>query len=451
MVMIGLEIHLQLLTRSKLFCKCSTNYQQEVNSNICEICTSQPGSKPLAPNKKAIHQLLKVALALGTEVLTGKKIPIQRKHYFYPDLPSNYQRTSKPIAVNGKLGNVRIREMHIEEDPGRFDIRTGNVEYNRSGVPLVEIVTEPDMNSPEQARAFLESLAMMLDYIEVTKREEGSMRIDANVSIEGGNRVEIKNINSFKGVFTALNYEIVRQKLMREKGLEVQQETRHYDDSQGITIGSRKKETVDDYRYIPDPDLAPIIITKQMVTEAKKEIPELPEAKASRLVKEYKIDEHDAKIIVADKKIAEIFEALAKRGIEPTLCARWLNRDLRKQLNYRKLGTNEAQLNITSLEHILKQLQTKKIHEGIAEQMLIDLLDKGTVKLLEKLSDKEKIASIVDEVLRHNQQAVADYERGEKKALNYIFGAIMKKTGKAADPKIVMDTLKERLNEKGAS
>ncbi|MEM3372585.1 MAG: Asp-tRNA(Asn)/Glu-tRNA(Gln) amidotransferase subunit GatB, partial [Candidatus Anstonellales archaeon] len=284
-VIIGLEIHLQLNTQSKLFCTCSTNYQKDPNTNICEICTSQPGSKPMAINKKAIEYVIKLAKALNAQVITDRKIYIQRKHYFYPDLPSNYQRTSLPIAVNGMLDNIRIREIHLEEDPGRYDIRTGLVEYNRCGNPLIEIVTEPDFKSAEQTKRFLEKLAILLDYLEITRREEGSMRVDANISLKGSNRVEIKNINSFRGVITALNYEITRQNTLLKQNLKVERETRHFDEGQGITIGSRKKETVDDYRYIPDPDLVPIVISKEMLE--KIQLPELPEQKIERLQKEY--------------------------------------------------------------------------------------------------------------------------------------------------------------------
>lgn len=447
MVMIGLEIHLQLLTRSKLFCKCPTEYQQEPNTVICEICTSQPGSKPLAPNKKAVEQLLKVALALNATAIINEPIVIQRKHYFYPDLPSNYQRTSKPLAVGGMLANVRIRELHLEEDPGRFDIRTGLVEYNRSGVPLVELVTEPDIKSPQQARDFLENLGLLLDYLEVTKREEGSMRIDANISIEGGNRVEIKNINSFKGVFTALNYEIVRQKLMKEKGLEIVQETRHFDESQGITIGSRKKETVDDYRYIPDPDLEPIIIDELLIKQIKSDLPELPEQKAIRIVEQYGIDKPDAAVLVNDKNIANVFEVLVKKGINPLICVKWLNRDLRKQLNYRGITYNQSKISDIQLYEILDLLQKKRIHDGIAEQMLIQLLDTGAMQKQEKISTETELIAIIETIIKENYKAVADYEHGEEKAFNFLFGAVMKKTGKKADPDIVRKLLKEKLKK----
>ncbi len=447
MAVIGLEIHLQLLTRSKLFCNCPADYQVEPNTNICEICTSQPGSKPMSPNKRALEQLLKVALALNAEVITEKDIDILRKHYFYPDLPSNYQRTSKPIALNGKLGKVRIRELHIEEDPGRYDIRTGNVEYNRCGVPLVEVVTEPDIKSPEEARMFLEEFANLLDYLEVTKREEGSMRIDANVSLEGGNRVEIKNINSFKGVYTALQYEITRQKLLNEKGLQVAQETRHFDEAQGITIGSRKKESVDDYRYIPDPDLMPIVIRKKDVEAIMSSLPELPSTKKERFVKQYCLEEKEAFVLCQDKAIAEAYEKLVAYGIDSKLCARWLNRDLRKQLNYRSITFQASGITVEQLGELLKKLQRNEIHEGIAEEMLINLLDRGSFDEKKKVSDEETILEIVEGVLKENSKAVDDYLAGNPKAFNFLFGSVMKKTQKLADPDIVKRILLKKIQE----
>ncbi|HIH64478.1 MAG TPA: Asp-tRNA(Asn)/Glu-tRNA(Gln) amidotransferase subunit GatB, partial [Methanothermobacter thermautotrophicus] len=258
----GLEIHVQLDTRSKLFCRCPTDYQEAPpNTNICPVCLNQPGAKPYPPNRSALEGALKIALMLDCRI-NPEITYFMRKHYNYPDLPSGYQRTSIPVGLEGELNGVRIREVHIEEDPGQYKPDQGTVDFNRSGIPLIEIVTEPDMTSPEEARNFLRELIRVLEYSGCA-RGEGTMRADVNISLEGGKRVEIKNINSIKGAYKALKFEMIRQKNLLKRGVEVKQETRAFLESQMITVSMRLKEEAEDYRYIPDPDLPPMKFTDE--------------------------------------------------------------------------------------------------------------------------------------------------------------------------------------------
>ena len=284
-MMCGLEIHVQLETESKLFCDCPTNYQDApANTNICPVCLNQPGAKPHPTNKKALENALMIALMLNCEI-DQDVIYFMRKHYDYPDLPSGYQRTSIPIGINGELNGIRIREIHAEEDPGQYNPDRGFVNFNRSGIPLVEIVTEPDIKSPEEARNFLKELIRVLEY-SGGARGEGTMRADVNISINGGNRVEMKNINSIKGAYKALKFELVRQKNLMKRGVEVKQETRAYLESQMITVAMRLKEDADDYRFITDPDLPPMQISDETIQRISDTMPEAPHNKVKRFVED---------------------------------------------------------------------------------------------------------------------------------------------------------------------
>ncbi|MEM2974338.1 MAG: Asp-tRNA(Asn)/Glu-tRNA(Gln) amidotransferase subunit GatB [Candidatus Micrarchaeia archaeon] len=452
MMVIGLEIHVQLKTQEKIFCRCPTNYRMaEANENICPICTGQPGCKPMAVNSKALENAIKIALALQCEL--KRNIFIQRKHYFYPDLPSGYQRTSKPIGVNGKLGDIRIREIHIEEDPGRYELKKGIVDYNRSGIPLIEIVTEPNIKSPEEARAFLEELAVILGYLDAGRDDPGSSRIDANLSIDNGARVEVKNINSFKGVYTALMYEQVRQQNMLRRGAEVIRETRHFDEASGTTIGLRKKEAEEDYRYFPDPDIPPILITREMIDDIKRSIPELPRQKSNRFVSEYRIKPDDAWILVSEQEIACLFEKMANefKGREQKI-ASWIRGPLKKQLNYRNLTFKESGLTQESLSNLFSEFSKGLITDRGMERCLIEMLDKklsfsdAVIKLgLSKIQDYSKLEEIVDEELRNNPKPIEDYKKGNEKALNFVIGQIVKKSKGMVDSKEAKDIILKKL------
>ena len=466
-IKIGLEIHVQLKTSSKLFCSCPTDYRDKpANVNICPICTGQPGAKPMGLNSKALEQLLKIGLALGCGF--NHDVVVMRKHYFYPDLPTGFQRTSRSIGYEGKLGKIRIREIHIEEDPGRYELRQGTVDYNRAGVPLVEIVTEPDMESPEDARLFLDELDAILNYLDAGRDEPGSLRVDANISINQqtdhglieGTRVEIKNINSFKGVFDALNYEIVRQNNVLRRGGKIERETRHFDESTGSTVSLRKKETEEDYRYMPDPDVPPILISEDRILKIKEKLPELPRQKAERLEKQYKIKQDGAWILSMDMNLAKLFEELVfkveSKGviIDAQKIASWIRGPLKKQLNYRKITYAESCLNSEWISDLLVMFFKDELTDRGAEQVLIAMIDKkenpreAAEKMnLLKSKDQGEVERFVDEVLSSQKKAVDDYLAGNEKSLNFLIGQVIKATKGRADSKVVKELILKKIKK----
>jgi aspartyl-tRNA(Asn)/glutamyl-tRNA(Gln) amidotransferase subunit B len=441
-----------LKTKSKLFCNCPTDYRDvEPNMNICPTCTGQPGSKPFGPNKTALQNLLKIAIALNCKVLDDSTM--QRKHYFYPDLPSGYQRTSKPIGIEGRLGRIRIREVHIEEDPGRYELRNGTVDYNRAGVPLIEIVTEPDMSTPVEAREFLEEIAAILGYLNVARDEPGSMRVDANISIEGGTRTEVKNINSFKGVYTALSFEVIRQENLLRRGGKVERETRHFDEVSGRTVSMRKKESEEDYRYMPDPDAPPIVINHAALRELQKTMPELPRAKSERFVKQYSIRPEDAWIVVSEIELADMFESMAKK-FEPQKLVLWLRGPVKKQLNYRNIALAQSGLGVADLSSLFNDFIDGNITDDGMENALIALLDRkvpySSIRQdLMKITDVSEVEKAVDTVLAlpESAPAVADYLKGSEKALNFVIGRIMKETKGKADSKTVKELVLRKIKK----
>ncbi|NPA86705.1 MAG: Asp-tRNA(Asn)/Glu-tRNA(Gln) amidotransferase subunit GatB [Candidatus Diapherotrites archaeon] len=443
---IGFEIHVQLKTESKLFCPCPTNYwEAEPNSNVCPVCLGLPGSKPHPVNEESIRKALMVALSLGMEV--KPKILFLRKHYFYPDLPSGYQRTSTPLAVNGRLGKVRIREIHVEEDPGRYDLKEGLVDFNRSGVSLIEIVTEPDMTSVEEAETFLKDLHLLLTYLGVILNPSVVFRVDANISLEGGERVEIKNINSIESVKKALRYEILRQKRLLESGRGVKRETRHWDEARGVTVSLRVKETEEDYRYMPDPDIPPVSIDPSLVEELRSSLPELPWERKERFVREYGVDRTVADALVRDKALGEFFEEKAGE-ISPKFWAEFLTSRLKGELNYRGLDFSA----VPSKEGVF--LIAKAWHDGrITKEAAVELLRKlldgeiGDVSAeIEKFSVVENVEDVVREVVEAFPEVVEDYRKGKKAAINRLVGEVMKRTRGRADARRVRELLEKLLS-----
>ncbi len=464
---IGLEIHVQLNSEGKMFCECPTNYgHAEPNANICPICTGQPGAKPMAVNKQALSHVLRIAKMLGAEPELEKEIFVQRKHYFYPDLPSGYQRTSKPVAKRGTLNGIGIWEVHFEEDPGRYELRKGFVDYNRSGVPLVEIVTAPDMRSPEDAKEFLGKLEWYLRYFNAIKDEVGTMRIDANVSIGEGARVEIKNINSFSNVYDALSFELKRQKTQIEQGARITQETRHFDENSGITVRLRKKETADDYRYVPDPDIPPLVVSAVEWKTAGEEVAELPDDRAKRIAKDYGITPVDAVVLVIEREFADVYELLAKSGkFEPQKLANWMRGPLRKQLNYRNLLFRSSGLNGKHLGELYGMLSSGKITDRAADMILIRMLDSDVlVKVREsssyielkemphdiagdlgllKSSDASALRKACEDAVKENRKAVADYKAGNAKSIFFLVGKVLGKAQGTVDAKEVEKIIRE--------
>ena len=478
-VMIGLEVHSQLATRTKLFCACETPQALQLapNTKTCPICLGHPGSKPLV-NKKAVEFAIKIALGLECNVATTMQF--SRKTYFYPDLAKNYQITQyeSPLGTNGKIilnsGKIiRIRRVHVEEDPAGL-IHTENfslADYNRSGIPLVEIVTEPDMHTAEEAREFLKKLSAILTYLEV-RTDWCVMKADVNVSIKerGFTRVEIKNVNGLKEVEEAIKYEIRRQ-----EASDVNQETRQWDAARAITISLRSKETEADYGYIIDPDIPTITISNEWKEQIQKSIPELGAKKTQRFIQQFKLDKNDAAILASDPALATLLETLASRH-EPVLIARWLRRDVLRILNASDTKQNTVtdennELEQTILQQPVKEktakdinqehlselftlLEQKKISDKTAQEIMPLILNENISpityvkeKKLEIVNDDLLLTSIAQDVIKEQQQAVIDLRNGRPEAFEFLVGQIMRKTKGKAAPESSRKALRDVLEK----
>lgn len=464
-IVIGLEVHLELSTETKLFCGCPTyvkNSEDKPNSRVCDTCLGMPGSKPIL-NKKAVEHAIKLCLALGCKI--SPELVFSRKSYFYPDMSKNYQISQYeiPLGIGGKLKlsdgkEVGLRRVHLEEDPASLIHPEGMekskfvlVDYNRSGNPLVEVVTEPDLTSPEEARDFMKQLITVVNYLEIFDVKRCVIKADANVSIKesGYTKVEIKNITGFKEIERALKYEVERQKKEVEEGKKIQQETRAWDSDTGITRLTRTKETEEDYGYIIDPDLVKIEITNDKVNEIKQTMPELPHDKVKKYIKQYKIMKEDAEIIAAEKLLAEMFEKVAKE-IDPILAAKWLRRELLRVMNYNKKEMHELLIDERHMIDLLKLIESKKITEATAQKTLEKLIVKpfDVNKYVEKeslvaVSDKKEIEKFCKKAIEESPQAVEDYKEGKEKALHFIIGKVMQYTKGQATPKEVNEILKK--------
>jgi aspartyl-tRNA(Asn)/glutamyl-tRNA(Gln) amidotransferase subunit B len=459
-VKIGLEVHVQLnKLKTKIFCGCTTDYHNDPpNSHVCPVCLGLPGAMPVI-NKKAVEAAIKVGLALNCKI--EEHTQFYRKNYYYPDLPRGFQITQYDfpissqgyIIIEGEDGEhkVRITRAHMEEDPGRL-VHEGTIDkskytlidYNRSGMALLEVVSEPDIRSPKEARRYLDKLRNILEYLDVFDGNlEGALRVDANISIMGGQRAEIKNISSHKGAERALLYEIVRQKNVLRRGGVVVQETRHFDEVREITLSMRTKEEAHDYRYFPEPDLLPLKISG-WAPAIKETLPELPDARRLRFVEQYGITDDHAKALTSELKLAIFYEDVAKRT-DPKMAAVWICDVLKGELNYRDLTTDAFKK-----EHILsiiELLASKKITEDGAVDIIRTILDKGGSPegiIKEKglaVVEGDIVETAVLEAIKENPQAVADYKAGKEKALNSLVGAVMKKTKGRADARTVREVL----------
>ena len=464
-VVIGLEIHVELNTKTKLFCGCPTKGSEEPNSRTCPTCLGMPGSKPVL-NRKAVEFALKLCLALGCEV--SPELIFSRKSYFYPDMAKNYQISQYeiPLGKNGKLRlkggkEIGITRVHMEEDPASLVHPSGMkesmyvlVDYNRSGNPLAEIVTEPDMESADEARDFMKQLITVLGYLEIFDANGGIIKADANISVKesGYTRVEIKNITGFKEIERALMYEVNRQKDEARHGKAIAKETRSWDSEKGVTFSLRKKETEEDYGYVIDADLTAIEIGSKLLGEIKKSMPELAQDKVKKFVEKHRIKKEDAEILAAEKALAEMFEKVAEE-VDPVLAAKWLRRELVRVLNYNKKELHEAEIDEKHMIDLLKLVERKKITDSVASKILEKLIEKPFdvneyVKKegLEAVSDVSELERYCKEAIEENPKAIEDYRKGEAKALNFIVGSVMRKTKGKATPKEVNEIILRVIN-----
>ena len=453
--LIGLEIHGYLETKEKLFCTCRNFHdmkQIKQNTNICPICSGQPGSKPMLPNATAINKILEIGLILNCNInLIENKKPLifQRKHYDWPDMPYGYQRTisgaySNNVAIDGKFEGIRIKEVHLEEDPAAWNPENGRVDYNRSGVPLVEIVTEPDFNSAEEVESWLKKLILTLSYIKALNKDAG-IKADVNVNIKGiSERAEIKNVNSISEIIKAIDSELERQ----IKGKPRKSETRRWNSTEGKTEFMRSKEDQADYRFIPDPDLPILKITKERINEIKKKLPETPTEKLSKIIKKFKIDPINAEILTQNLEIAELYENIIKK-IDPKFALPWITVEWFSVLNFNKKTMDDVTINP---EHIIELLELLK-KNIITTLKAKDILRKFIPKSFSPKKEAEKsgkidelvLKKIVKSVLEKNKKTAEDYKNGEKNAFNFLMGQVMNATDKRADYQVARSLLEKEL------
>jgi len=471
-IVIGLEVHLQLNTKSKVFCGCSTDFGSAPNTQTCPVCLGFPGSLPVL-NRQALELGARVAIALSCQI--AKEIRFDRKNYFYPDLPKDYQisQFDQPLAQHGILNivtgesekKIRIRRVHLEEDTGKLFHQKDHslIDFNRSGMPLLEIVSEPDMNSPEEAYLYLTALKSILEYIDVSdcNMEEGSLRCDANISIRKkgdsvlGTKTEIKNMNSFKGVKAALEYESKRQMDSLEGGKRIVQETRLYNAEKCVTEPMRSKEEAHDYRYFPEPDLVPFDFEESLLERIHKDIPELPEPKKNRFIKDYLLSNYDAAVIVSDKNTANYFEKCVGLYDNPKAVANWLMGDISAYIKENNVLIKDLNLKPEHLADMLKMIDSGVITGKIAKTLLIEVIKTGIdprklvkEKGLEQISDVSLLEATTSQVISENPKSAEDFKNGKENALMFLVGKVMQKTKGRADPSKVNGMLREKL--KGA-
>lgn len=458
-VKIGLEIHGYLDTSEKLFCKCSTRVLEGgddlPNSRICPICTGTPGSKPMLPNGRAVEQLVRVALVLGCKVNVGQELVWQRKHYSWPDLPKGFQNTISGAhavfpAEKGKFKGVRITECHLEEDPAQWNPVSGKINYNRSGLPLIEIVTEPDFNNSEEVVRWLRNLILSLSYVKAIDKM-GGIKVDVNVSTYG-DRAEIKNLHSVEDIRKAIDYEIARQIENYKGGVEQKRETLRYDSSKGKTMKMRDKESADDYRFIFDPDLPTLVISDSLVKSVEKSLPEMPEEKLEKLIKEFKIDKKNAEILMQNLDLVEFVEGLSEQGVSVSENISWITIELLRVLNYNKksLEDDDVQIEPKHLAELIKLVESGEITPLKAKQIMNDFVPES-FSVKEKRDeitniDSSAVKNLCEQVINENPKAVGDYREGEKNALNFLVGQVMRKSERRADFKTVKDELEKLLD-----
>ena len=483
---IGLEVHSQLLTTSKMFCPCGSDYQDsEPNTRVCPVCMGMPGVLPVV-NKKAVELVIKTGLALNCAISSETKF--DRKNYPYPDLMKGYQisQFDIPIALNGNLSiqvgdsevkRVGITRVHLEEDVAKLIHRKepygepySLLDINRAGVPLMEIVSEPDMSSPEEANEYLTNLHSIIRFLETStaNMEEGSFRCDANISIrpagskELGAKVEIKNVNSFRSVFRALKHEEIRQRKLLESGQNIEQETRGWSDERGTTLSQRTKEYAADYRYFPEPDLPPILISRDWVNKMQSQIPELPSAKKARYIEALGLSEYDASVMITDKEATVLFEnclPFLSESMDPANAAKavtnWINVDLNRMKNEHKSTWDEIKLEPSELAKLVLLVEDGKISNSMAKTVFDEMFMNGgdPIKIsedkgLSQINDTDSIQNVVSETLSENPSAVDDYLNGKDSAVRFLVGQVMKKTKGQANPQVASEMVTAELDKK---
>lgn len=469
---IGLEVHVELHTNSKIFCGCSTAFGAPPNTHTCPICLGHPGVLPVL-NRQAVEYAMKAAMALNCTISDVSKF--DRKNYFYPDSPKAYQisQYDQPIGLNGwidievdgKTKRIGITRLHLEEDAGKLTHVDGGyaslVDFNRVGTPLVEIVSEPEISSPEEAKAYLEKLRAVMQYCEVSdvKMEEGSLRCDANISLrpwgqkEFGTKAELKNMNSFRGVQRGLEYEQFRQAEVLDEGGVIVQETRRWDEAQGKTFSMRGKEQAHDYRYFPDPDLVSVHISEEWKEAVRATIPELPDARKARYTSEYGLPDYDAAVITASKPLADFFEDSLNYTKDAKSVSNWIMGDLLGYLNANNLELSQVKITGQGLGEMIGLIEKGTISSKIAKTVFKEMLESGKLpaqiveeKGLVQISDEGAIKSIVEQVVANNPQSVEDYKAGKQKAIGFLVGQVMKESKGKANPALVNKLLVEVLN-----
>jgi len=473
-VRIGLEVHVQFTSlQTKLFCGCSSDYKgKDPNTMTCPVCLGIPGSLPVL-NETAVEYAVMAALALNCKV--SERMFFFRKNYYYPDMPKNFQISQYdkaggvPLAVNGfldidvgknKKKKIRIGRVHLEEDPGRL-VHQGAidtspytlVDYNRAGITLLEVVTEPDLDSPKEARVFLQKLRSIFEHLGIfSGRLEGSMRCDANISIIGGTRVEVKNISSFKEVERALGFEIMRQKNLVKKGLAVKLETRHWDETRRVTVSLRTKEEEHDYRYFPEPDLVPIVVTNTFIAEVEDRMPELPDARINRFVEDYNLPRYDAEVLVSDKALADFFEKSVQLYNQPKEISNWMMSDLLRNLYENNIELPESKISPEHLIEMIKLIEKGVISGKIGKRILPEMVLTGKrafqiieEKSLVKIGSRDDLTDAVEKVFADNPKCVQD-ALSEEGAVHFLVGQLMKATRGKADPQLANQMIQEKLD-----
>ncbi len=469
---IGIEVHAELDTESKMFCGCRAEFGAEPNSRCCPVCLGLPGSLPV-PNKKAVEYVIRTGLAIGCQV--AERCRFARKNYFYPDLPKNFQisQYEEPLThgghidleVNSQPKHIRICRAHLEEDTGKnIHLPDGRslVDYNRCGIPLMEIVTEPDFTSGVECRAYLTELRSILRYLQVStaNMEEGVMRAEPTVNLidessgEATPRVEIKNLNSIRSVHDAVEYEIQRQRHCLQTGEQMYQETRLWDEERHVTATMRRKESADDYMYFPEPDLVPLAPEPEWVESIRVSMPELPAAVRRRLIEEHDLPEYDTEVITADRDIAAYYEQTVDAGAEPKAASNWLMSEVMGYLNEQVRLIADVQVSPAELAEMLALIGEGTISGKIAKDVFAEMAQSGKLadqiiaeRGIEQISDEERLAELIKEAIASNPGAVEDFNSGKEKAIGALVGYIMGQTEGQANPQLVNQMLREKLSE----